>query len=242
MAALHTLLRRASDLFRTSSGTPQQLKPPAADGEVVFCKNNVCVHPPVSSKNGVTHHPGYLTIKVHHDEVLGLSLRLSWIPNASLKKNPRSLENRTPCSSPCRSPSVCTSVCPSPTVHQRQFRRGSTSSGNQPALDEGSVCHLSCDQQSISSAVSDMGSPPEEQGSLDSWTASDQAEMTAVDGGITGRATPRPQRWRSLWCRHEAPLFPRCRAVRTRAYRVPTAMGHRRRPSDRRKSRLLWSP
>ncbi|KAL1423364.1 hypothetical protein MTO96_021126 [Rhipicephalus appendiculatus] len=183
MAALHTLLRRASDLFRTSSGTPQQLKPPAADGEVVFCKNNVCVHPPVSSKNGVTHHPGYLTIKVHHDEVLGLSLRLSWIPNASLKKNPRSLENRTPCSSPCRSPSVCTSVCPSPTVHQRQFRRGSTSSGNQPAPDEGSTCHLSCDQQSISSAVSDMGSPPEEQGSLDSWTASDQAEMTASTAG-----------------------------------------------------------
>ncbi|KAH7949969.1 hypothetical protein HPB49_017821 [Dermacentor silvarum] len=104
MAALHTLFRRASDLFRTSSGTPQQLKPPAADGEVVFCKNNVCVHPPVSSNNGVTHHPGYLTIKVHHDE-------------------------------------------------------------------------------SISSAVSDMGSPPEEQGSLDSWTASDQAEMTASTAG-----------------------------------------------------------
>lgn len=183
MAALHTLFRRASDLFRTSSGTPQQLKPPAADGEVVFCKNNVCVHPPVSSNNGVTHHPGYLTIKVHHDEILGLSLRLSWIPNASLKKNPRSLENRTPCSSPCRSPSVCTSVCPSPTVHHRQFRRGSTSSGNQPAPDEGSTCHLSCDQQSISSAVSDMGSPPEEQGSLDSWTASDQAEMTASTAG-----------------------------------------------------------
>ncbi|KAH8036604.1 hypothetical protein HPB51_002142 [Rhipicephalus microplus] len=183
MAALHTLLRRASDLFRTSSGVPQQLKPPAADGEVVFCKNNVCVHPPVSSKNGVTHHPGYLTIKVHHDEVLGLSLRLSWIPNASLKKNPRSLENRTPCSSPCRSPSVCTSVCPSPTVHQRHFRRGSTSSGNQPAPDEGSTCQLSCDQQSISSAVSDMGSPQEEQGSLDSWTASDQAEMTASTAG-----------------------------------------------------------
>ncbi|XP_054923766.1 TBC1 domain family member 16 isoform X1 [Dermacentor andersoni] len=167
----------------TSRCMPQQLKPPAADGEVVFCKNNVCVHPPVSSKNGVTHHPGYLTIKVHHDEVLGLSLRLSWIPNASLKKNPRSLENRTPCSSPCRSPSVCTSVCPSPTVHHRQFRRGSTSSGNQPAPDEGSTCHLSCDQQSISSAISDMGSPPEEQGSLDSWTASDQAEMTASTAG-----------------------------------------------------------
>lgn len=182
MAALHSLIRRASDLFRSSSTMPQQLKPPAADGEVVFCKNNVCVHPPVSSKNGVTHHPGYLTIKVHHDEALGLSLRLSWIPNASLKRNPRSLENRTPCSSPCRSPSVCTSVCPSPTVHHR-FRLSSNDSENQPATDYGSTCYLSCDQQSVSSAVSDMGSPQEEQGSLDSWTASDQAEMTASTTG-----------------------------------------------------------
>lgn len=186
MAALHSLFRRASDLFRSGSGTPQQLKPLAADGEVVFCKNNVCVHPAVSSKNGVTHHPGYLTIKVHHDEVLGLGLRLSWIPNASLKKNPRSLENRTPCSSPCRSPSVCTSVCPSPTAVHHRYRRSSAGSVSQlQAPDDGSApCHLNCDQQSVSSVISDMGSPQEEeQGSLDSWTASDQAEMTASTAG-----------------------------------------------------------
>lgn len=186
MAALHSLFRRASDLFRSGSGTAQQLKPPAADGEVVFCKNNVCVHPAVSPKNGVIHHPGYLTIKVHHDEVLGLSLRLSWIPNASLKKNPRSLENRTPCSSPCRSPSVCTSVCPSPTAAHHRYRRSSAGSVSQlHGPDDGTAsCHMNCDQQSVSSVISDMGSPQEEeQGSLDSWTASDQAEMTASTAG-----------------------------------------------------------
>lgn len=186
MAALHSLFRRASDLFRSGSGTAQQLKPPAADGEVVFCKNNVCVHPAVSPKNGVIHHPGYLTIKVHHDEVLGLSLRLSWIPNASLKKNPRSLENRTPCSSPCRSPSVCTSVCPSPTAAHHRYRRSSAGSVSQlHGPDDGTAsCHMNCDQQSVSSVISDMGSPQEEeQGSLDSWTASDHAEMTASTAG-----------------------------------------------------------
>lgn len=121
MSTLHSWFRRATDLFRLSPGTAQHRMASAPDGETVFCKNNVCVHPPLSSKNGIVHHPGYLTIRAHQDQVLGSVLYLTWIPNKSLEKNPRSLENQTPCSSPCRS--SCPSICPSPIVH-RKFELG----------------------------------------------------------------------------------------------------------------------
>ncbi|XP_022658478.1 TBC1 domain family member 16-like isoform X2 [Varroa destructor] len=91
----------------------------ALDGDVIYCKNNVCVHPPAQHQDptvvgatmansqhqhssdssnamqiAVTHRPGYLTIKAQNDPILGCSLLLTWIPNISLQRNPRHLENR----------------------------------------------------------------------------------------------------------------------------------------------------
>ena len=69
------------------------------DGETLFCKNNVCVHPPTLIRQhcDVVHHPGYLTVTCKIDRNTGIpNLNLSWIPNSTLRKHPSTLENSTP--------------------------------------------------------------------------------------------------------------------------------------------------
>ena len=63
-----SLLKRASGLFGLSPVNGSKATP--LDGEIIFCKNNVCVHPPaILSKNKEDHHPGYLSIRSQEDEV-----------------------------------------------------------------------------------------------------------------------------------------------------------------------------
>lgn len=64
------------------------------DNEVLFCKNNVCVHPPalLRKDNDILHHPGYLTITTkvfidQHNDSKRPTLFLTWIPNAAITKN-----------------------------------------------------------------------------------------------------------------------------------------------------------
>ncbi|XP_046465949.1 TBC1 domain family member 16 [Neodiprion pinetum] len=66
------------------------------DGEVLFCKNNVCVHPPTIMRQhcDVVHHPGYLTVTCRFVKNATVpTLHLSWIPNSTLRKHPTTLEN-----------------------------------------------------------------------------------------------------------------------------------------------------
>ena len=66
------------------------------DGETLFCKNNVCVHPPTLLRQhcDVVHHPGYMTVSCRVDKPTGVpTLHLSWIPNTTLRKYPSTLEN-----------------------------------------------------------------------------------------------------------------------------------------------------
>ncbi|KAG5320095.1 RECQ1 helicase, partial [Acromyrmex heyeri] len=69
------------------------------DGEALFCKNNVCVHPPTLMRQhaDVVHHPGYMTITCklnNNSNNLPIpTLHLSWIPNSTLRKHPTALEN-----------------------------------------------------------------------------------------------------------------------------------------------------
>lgn len=48
------------------------------DGDIVYSKNNVCVHPPkkADTADGLLHSPGYLTIHCQHDDQLGVTLIL----------------------------------------------------------------------------------------------------------------------------------------------------------------------
>lgn len=65
--ALSTIVKKASSLLRL--GSSDSLKPPPLDGEIIYCKNNVCVHPPASLLLDSEHHPGYLTLRAHQNEV-----------------------------------------------------------------------------------------------------------------------------------------------------------------------------
>ncbi|XP_015927915.2 TBC1 domain family member 16 isoform X1 [Parasteatoda tepidariorum] len=190
MSTFNSLLRKASSLLKIGGLDASPQKSNLA-GEVTFCKNNVCVHPPSMLRTEVVHHPGYLTIREQNDEILGSTLILTWIPNATLKKNPRSLENKTPESSPCRS--SFSSKCPSPTPSGRSpFHLSLSSNYSLNAMSEkskGDSTDLPClpfsgvdnsDRRSISSTISDMGSPREDFGSLESFSNSDHTEeMTA---------------------------------------------------------------
>ncbi|ELU09246.1 hypothetical protein CAPTEDRAFT_175014 [Capitella teleta] len=85
------LLKKATNFL--GIGSPETARPPPLDGEIIFCKNNVCVHPPASLSTEIEHYPGYLNIRSQEDKVLNSTLILTWIPNSTLKKNPRSIEN-----------------------------------------------------------------------------------------------------------------------------------------------------
>ncbi|GAB1597558.1 TBC1 domain family member 16-like isoform X1 [Argonauta hians] len=109
MAGFGSMFRKASNFLGFSN--TDTLKPPPLDGEIVYSKNNVCVHPPAPLSLDAEHHPGYLTIRSQNDSLTGPTLILTWIPNTTLKRNPRSIENSpnrsaicSPKSSPRRTP------------------------------------------------------------------------------------------------------------------------------------------
>ncbi|XP_070579737.1 TBC1 domain family member 16-like [Ptychodera flava] len=78
------LWKKVSDMLGISNN---EIRAPPLDGEIIYCKNNVCVHPPTKLSNQIEHHPGYLTIRAQEDEDVGSTLILTWIPNSSLKKS-----------------------------------------------------------------------------------------------------------------------------------------------------------
>uniref|UniRef100_A0A0N5C9Q2 Rab-GAP TBC domain-containing protein n=1 Tax=Strongyloides papillosus TaxID=174720 RepID=A0A0N5C9Q2_STREA len=74
------------------------------DGEIIFSKNNVCVHEAINEDDNnfdcvddnIIHIPGYLTVHCAHDEVIGVTLILQWLPNKTLEKNPASIRCVSP--------------------------------------------------------------------------------------------------------------------------------------------------
>lgn len=72
------------------------------DNEVLFCKNNICVHPPAFARqeSDILHYPGYLTVTTktfvdQYNNAKRPTLMLTWIPNATLRKCPSTVENST---------------------------------------------------------------------------------------------------------------------------------------------------
>ncbi|XP_068194046.1 TBC1 domain family member 16 isoform X2 [Antennarius striatus] len=105
--SLGRLLRRASskasDLLTfnpTAGGTSMHL---GLDGEIIFSKNNVCVHPAEPLPGLAEHHPGYLCVHMEKDESLGTTLILTWVPNSRIQRqDEEALRYITPESSPVR--------------------------------------------------------------------------------------------------------------------------------------------
>ncbi|KAL7295532.1 hypothetical protein TKK_0011176 [Trichogramma kaykai] len=92
---LPSILRKASS-YILGDNCQDNLRAMYQDGETLFCKNNVCVHPPTLLRQhcDVVHHPGYLTVTCKVDKATALpTLHLSWIPNTTLRKCPATLEN-----------------------------------------------------------------------------------------------------------------------------------------------------
>ncbi|CAL4174733.1 unnamed protein product, partial [Meganyctiphanes norvegica] len=86
--ALNGILRRASSFLGIIPEDRNKIT--YEDGDIVFCKNNVCVHPPSRHRGEGTniHHPGYLVIKCQEESSDGnKTLTLTWIPNDRLKRN-----------------------------------------------------------------------------------------------------------------------------------------------------------
>ncbi|KAM9208503.1 TBC1 domain family member 16 [Dugong dugon] len=105
--SLGRLLRRASskasDLLMLTPGGNCAGRPSFLDGEVVYSKNNVCVHLPEGLQGLGEHHPGYLCLYTEKDELLGATLILAWVPNSRIQRqDEEALRYITPESSPVR--------------------------------------------------------------------------------------------------------------------------------------------
>ncbi|KAM5135366.1 TBC1 domain family member 16 isoform 2-T2 [Mantella aurantiaca] len=124
--SLGRLLRRASskasDLLTLGSdgGTAAIL-----DGETIFSKNNVCVHPRELLQDVSSHHPGYLCVYMEKDECLGATLILAWVPNSRIQRqDEEALRYITPESSPVRKV---------PRKRNRHLPKSSPSSSHKPS-------------------------------------------------------------------------------------------------------------
>ncbi|XP_064251989.1 TBC1 domain family member 16 isoform X3 [Passer domesticus] len=102
--SLGRLLRRASskasDLLTLTPGGGGSS---VLDGDIIYSKNNVCVHPPELLQGIGEHHPGYLCLYMEKDELLGTTLILAWVPNSRIQRqDEEALRYVTPESSPVR--------------------------------------------------------------------------------------------------------------------------------------------
>ncbi|XP_003913580.2 TBC1 domain family member 16 isoform X1 [Papio anubis] len=105
--SLGRLLRRASskasDLLTLTPASSGSGSPCVLDGEIIYSKNNVCVHPPEGLQGLGEHHPGYLCLYMEKDEMLGATLILAWVPNSRIQRqDEEALRYITPESSPVR--------------------------------------------------------------------------------------------------------------------------------------------
>ncbi|XP_037113050.1 TBC1 domain family member 16 isoform X4 [Syngnathus acus] len=121
------------------------------DGEIIYSKNNVCVHPTEPLPGLAEHHPGYLCVHVEKDESLGTTLILTWVPNSRIQRqDEEALRYITPDSSPVRR-------------HAR--RRGRRAHSRPPAAqveEEDEETNLTCSSsvESHGSAESGTDRPP----------------------------------------------------------------------------------
>ncbi|CAK1547050.1 unnamed protein product [Leptosia nina] len=95
---LPELIKRASSYFLGLEFEDEE-PPEYVDNEILFCKNNVCVHPPTIARHelDIVHHPGYLTITTkvftdQHNNAKRPTLFLNWIPNSTLRRCPSAVE------------------------------------------------------------------------------------------------------------------------------------------------------
>lgn len=97
------IIKRASNYILGSDEFDEKSELIYEDNEVLFCKNNVCVHPPAFARqeSDILHYPGYLTVTTktfidQYNNAKRPTLLLTWIPNATLRKCPSTVECNQP--------------------------------------------------------------------------------------------------------------------------------------------------
>lgn len=94
------IIKRASNYILGTDELDEKAELIYEDNEVLFCKNNICVHPPAFARqeSDILHYPGYLTVTTktfidQYNNAKRPTLLLTWIPNATLRKCPSTVEN-----------------------------------------------------------------------------------------------------------------------------------------------------
>uniref|UniRef100_A0A5S6QHU0 Rab-GAP TBC domain-containing protein n=1 Tax=Trichuris muris TaxID=70415 RepID=A0A5S6QHU0_TRIMR len=85
---------KASDVLQ-SLGIRDPVGFVGKDGELIYSKNNVCVHG-LGCSEETKHCPGYLSVVCQKNEATGSTLLLQWCPNDSLQKHPGRLASLSP--------------------------------------------------------------------------------------------------------------------------------------------------
>uniref|UniRef100_A0A8D0GXI7 TBC1 domain family member 16 n=1 Tax=Sphenodon punctatus TaxID=8508 RepID=A0A8D0GXI7_SPHPU len=184
--SLGRLLRRASSkasdlltLNASSCGSSSVL-----DGEIIYSKNNVCVHPSEMLQGVGEHHPGYLCLYMEKDELLGTTLILAWVPNSRIQRqDEEALRYITPESSPVRK------------APRKRCRHSQGFGGNHqtsPTEQKRAVIPKGEDILSVSQLIRDVahvGSPSEEgeklpQGGLTTEDTHNPVQPALKDSGI----------------------------------------------------------
>ncbi|PAA68243.1 hypothetical protein BOX15_Mlig019128g1 [Macrostomum lignano] len=101
-ALYSSLKQRAGNLLRKWPLEQQLRQSPYIDGEIVYSKNNVCVHSEGQVATETVHHQGYLCIEYSKGDFL-----LKWTPNRRLKKQ-ASADAKPEAKSDAQSPTLST--------------------------------------------------------------------------------------------------------------------------------------
>ncbi|CAJ0572064.1 unnamed protein product, partial [Mesorhabditis spiculigera] len=100
MSAFSDIFKKAQDAISNLRGGGNIFL--GRDGDIVYSKNNVCVHDILGEEEvkpgeeNIIHTPGYLSVQCQSDETIGVTLVLQWLPNTTLQKNPASIRSVSP--------------------------------------------------------------------------------------------------------------------------------------------------
>ncbi|XP_068150489.1 TBC1 domain family member 16 [Drosophila tropicalis] len=87
------IIKKASNFILGDERSDKKIDISYEDNEILFCKNNVCIHPPTLARNesDILHYPGYLTCTTktfidQYNSAKRPTLLLTWIPNVQMCK------------------------------------------------------------------------------------------------------------------------------------------------------------
>ncbi|KAH8328533.1 hypothetical protein KR067_010558 [Drosophila pandora] len=143
-----SIIKKASSFILGDDRLDRKIDISYEDNEILFCKNNVCIHPPTIARNesDILHNPGYLTCTTktfvdQYNSAKRPTLLLTWIPNSSLCKytNLNTEDCRGQCNSRSKSPESRNGYCHvaiPQTIQEREIREDDNAAEMQELKNE----------------------------------------------------------------------------------------------------------